>query len=506
MKTYKLLLLFFISFLATNCALEEEPPYLANVNVYNSASNAAAAVEGIYNNFVGYDYYGNSMLALTYYNSGDGVSKKQNSNTSPDNAILGSLKATSNTSYLKRVWSSAYSMIARSNDAITSAKATDSPSSSEEMGINDAIGQAYFLRAFNYFNLVRLWGEVPLRLSPANAESFNSAKSSIPDIYSQIIQDAKAAQKYMNGSIGNGTAQVYAADMLLAKVYMALATAPSSLIPETANYWQLAYNEAIKVYGKYSLVSDYDGLFRIATGNNTSESILEIKSSATATLDHTRSFTPSWTTQVKTFGNLKANVAPYERHRTAYPNDPRIDVTYISTWTRTNNGSNDKSYPDVVPRVKHQKAFPSLFKLGSRDVSNTTRETTKGFKIYRYADLLLMLSEISNELQNGEQLGYVNEVLARVGLTPRVAYSGGQEAFRDAIMEEYSFELCGEAHSWFNYRRRGYNYFLNKIILPHNNHPLFNPSIDVTLDTDENVIMYLPISQDEIDTNLLISE
>ena len=70
-----------------------------------------------------------------------------------------------------------------------------------------------------------------------------------------------------------------------------------------------------------------------------------------------------------------------------------------------------------------------------------------------------MLAEISNELQNGEQMTYLTEVLDRVGLNPRPEYSQGQEAFREAIMEEYRYELLGEAHDWFNNRRRGYEYF-----------------------------------------------
>ena len=77
-----------------------------------------------------------------------------------------------------------------------------------------------------------------------------------------------------------------------------------------------------------------------------------------------------------------------------------------------------------------------------------------------------MLSEISNELQNGQEMTYVTEVLERVGLTPNVGYSGGQDSFRAAIMKEYQFELIGEGHDWFNNRRRGYNYFRDNIIIP----------------------------------------
>lgn len=506
MKLYKSYLLVVITLIFASCSLEEEPPYLSNANVYSSSETSAAAVDGMYRGLIEYQYYGNQFMVLTYLNSGFGVTRRGGQrNNNADNSTLSSLKSTSNTLQLTNSWRGIYRVIARANDAIASVNPTDNPASQDELIINDATGHAYFLRAFNYFNLVRMWGEVPLRTDPASKETINLAKSSISEIYAQIIEDAKLAQKYMNGAIGNGTPKQYAADMLLAKVYMTLATAPASYQPESANYWQLAYDEAIKAYGQYSLVANYGDLF-VENNNNLSESIFELKSSLTATLDHTRAFTPNWYTKANTFGWLIANVAVYNRHRDAYPGDPRIDITYVSTWTRQNNGSTQNSYPVNPNRGWFGVAFPYIYKLGSQDITNEARETTKNFMVYRYADLLLMLAEISNELQNGEQLGYVTEVLDRAGLTPRAEYSAGQDSFRDAIMREYEFELAAEGHDSFNNRRRGYDYFLNQVILPHNNGPLFKENVDVTLETAEDRVMFLPISQTEIDRNELITE
>ena len=126
--------------------------------------------------------------------------------------------------------------------------------------------------------------------------------------------------------------------------------------------------------------------------------------------------------------------------------------------------------------------------------------------IYRYAELLLMLAEISNELQNGEQLGYVSEVLARVGLEPHPGYLSDQVAFRDAIMDEYRFELIGEGEDAHHNRRRGYDYFLENTILRHNENGNFNLNVDLTLNEDESAVMKLPIPLSEINTNQLINE
>lgn len=506
MKKYKFTLLLILGILVSNCGLEEEPPFLANENVYGTANDASAALTGIYQSLVADDYFGSQFLALANLNSGFGVTKRGgNNNSNPDNTTICSLKPTSGSTQLVRAWEAIYKSIGRTNDAIKSASVSENPTTNDEIVINDVVGQAYFIRAYNYFNLVRMWGEVPLRLIPTTTETVHLATSPIKDVYTQIISDVKKAQQLMNGSVGNGTVKPEAANMLLAKVYMTLATAPTTHQETGLNYWQLAYNEAKNVYGSYSLVGDYDGLFQEETGDDTVESIFELQSSEEASTDHVRAFTPSNYINASTFGWLQAHSEVYDLHVDTYPNDPRLTTTYISEFVRQNNGNNFRTYPTDTRRINFAGGFPFVLKIGERDQTSTSRLSNKNFKIYRYADLLLMLAEISNELQNGEQLGYVTEVLDRVGLTPLADYSGDQTAFRNAIMKEYQFELFFEGHDWFNNRRRGYDYFLNNVIIPHNTSANFKASVDVTLDTNEATVMYLPIPQIEIDTNELIN-
>ena len=506
MKNYKFTFLIIVGLLFTSCNLEEEPPFLANENVYSSASNATSALFGIYEAMVQYEYYGNEFLFLTNVNSGLMVTRRTgNRNNNSYNSTLSSLNPTSGLVAIENSWIGIYETIGRTNDAISSATVFDNPSTSDELIINDVIGQAYFVRAFNYFNLVRLWGEIPLRVTPTTTETIHLAKSPIKEVYAQIIEDVKRAQQLMNGAVASGTPKPQAADMLLSKVYMTLATASSDAQDSSLNYWQLAHDEAIKAYGAYSLNDSYDNLFLGTNGNNTEESIFELQSVVGATLDHTRAFTPNWYTKAATFGWFKVNIENYDLHAATYPNDPRLATTYVSTWTRGNNGSTERSYPTNKARSSFGNSFPYFFKLGSRDTNNAVRETNKNFKIYRYSDLLLMLSEISNELQNGKEITYVSEVLDRVGLTPHVGYSGGQDSFRTAIMKEYQFELIGEGHDWFNNRRRGYNYFLNTIINPHNTATSFKGSVDVLHATDETIVMSIPIAVAEINANNEIS-
>lgn len=507
MKNYKFTFLIILGLIFTACDLEEEPPFLSNENVYGSAKDATSALDGIYAGLAEYNYYGQQFITLVNFNSGFMVTKKGgNNNRNNDNLSICSLKPTQGQVQSENSWAVIYQSIGRSNDAIQSAVVTDNPTTNDELVINDVIGQAYFIRAFNYFNLVRLWGEVPLRTAPTTKETVHLAKSPVKEIYTQIISDAAMALQLMNASVGNGKARPQAVNMLLAKVYMTLATAPAEYQESGLNYWQLAYNEASKVYGEYALVSDYASLFTAGEGDNTEESIFELQFSLTASNDHVRAFTPSNSTLAGTFGWLYVNAIIYDEHADTYPNDPRINTTFLSTFINAKNGKTVKLYPDNPSRSSFGNGFPFLYKLGAKDASNEIRETTLNFKIYRYAELLLMLAEISNELQNGEELGYVSEVLSRNGLSAHAGYTNGQEDFRKAIMKEYQFELLGEATDWFNNRRRGYTHFLENVINPHNNYEKFKGNVDVTHSTDETSVMYLPFPASEINTNEEISE
>lgn len=493
-------------FIVQACSLEEEPPFLVNESVYSDANNATSALNGIYESMTNYDFLSNAFIKITNNNSGFFVTGERGQNkNNPYNSTLASLKPLSGGNYVNRLWRSHYQTISRANDAIVGINPTEGAGlSSEETILNDIVGQAYFVRAFCYFNLVRLWGDVPVRLEPSTVDNIHLAVSPSKSIYEQVISDAQNAAKYMNGAMGIGYPKQAAANFLLAKVYMHLATANADLQDAGVDYWQMAYDEAIKVYGQYELVSEYAQLFGV-DGENTVESIFEVQFSELIASDHGRSFTPQWYISINTFGQQQINAEVYDRHEAAYPGDPRIASTFLSEYAQTNNGNNITTYPTrtIRPTGNWRFSFPYLYKLGLKNPAQDTRNHNRNVIVYRYADLLLMLAEISNELQNGEQLGYISELLSRpsLNLSPRAAYSMGQDEFREAVMEEYAFELLGEGHDWFNNRRRGYQWFRDHVIDPHNNYELFLPEIDVTHETDEATVMFLPMPLSEINTN-----
>ncbi len=505
MKKYILFIILLAVIQFSACRLEEDPPFLSTANIFESAENAQGALDGVYNSIANWGMYGYSMHHVAEGWSGLTVFYQRINH--PANLTLYSLKPLPNDKDLENIWKTTYQMISRANGIIAGIKPVDNPKTNSDQDYNDVLGQAYFLRAFGYFNLVNFWGDVPLRLEPVTTETIHKPLSKAKDVYKQIISDAENAVKYMypHATQRTGYPGAEAANMLLAKVYMTLATANDEIKDgkTEAEYWQLAYNQAIQVYGKYSLMNDYSDLWGEDSGDNSQENIFEVQFNIESNSGIMRYYTVRGATLGNnTWGRLGFNAEIYDDHIATYPTDVRIENTFISIWQNVVKNKTFKVYPELA-RKKFNTAFPRPYKYWGKDPFAQFSSNNKNFIIYRYADLLLMLAEISNELQNGEQMTYVDEVLARVGLSHNDRtdnlYNQGQDGFREAIMKEYRYELLGEDQDWWNERRRGYQWFYNHVIAPHNAYAV--NGIDLVLAEDEETVMYLPLPASEINTN-----
>lgn len=506
MKNLKIILLTFIGLTFYTCDIEEDPIFLDAEATYADLQVARGALDGIYQQLSSYMAMEQRIFVLNGF-SGLFVTKKNgNNNNNVNNINLFSLKPTYDIDS-QNMWQGMYAAIGRCNGAIANITTYDSPTEASELGFNDIAGQAYFVRAWSYLNLVRLWEDIPLWLELPDSDNLAKPKTLAKDVYAQIILDAQMAAGLINGNTGAGYPKQYAANMLLAKVYMTLATNPSLRADgiSEAQYWQMAYDEAILAYGQYSLVADYSSLFTDEFENST-ESIFELQIAQDAANSQMgRNFTPFKYKLGQHFGWLQVSADVLLDHMATYPDDPRIDGSYIYEYNRADNGILIQHYPAITNRTPFTKGHPFLFKFVEKDTQHSNQFGDQNLIIYRYADLLLMLAEISNELQNDQQLGYVTEVLDRVGMS-NDAYLGGQSSFRDAIMNEYRYELIGEGEDAHNNRRRGFDYFLTNTINKHNNNPIFSPNVDLTLSTDPNQVMKLPIPLTEINTNILIDD
>ena len=209
------------------------------------------------------------------------------------------------------------------------------------------------------------------------------------------------------------------------------------------------------------------------------------------------------------WGRIKPNCELLDMHLARYPGDPRYDMTFLTDWPKYKaNGTYTMTttYPYFTNRGNKDKSYPWLYKYYIKDHTRLSYNTIMNFVVLRYADLLLMLAEIENELNGPDNAyQYVNEVLERARNSADVPslqpadWSGlTQSEFRDSIMFEYRYELLGEGHEYFNDRRRGYDYFKANVIDIHNNTPYYDFLVqyDVLLpDNPRNMLMPIPLAE-----------
>lgn len=502
-------LIFSLSILTfLSCELDEEPIFL-DASIYNSVSTAQSARDGIYEGLTNYDAQERRYFIANGFTGTFGTGRSGNTVTNLFNRTLMSLKPAADTDNDK-LWERLYRTISRCNAAIANVQTGQSNE------LDDVAGHAYFVRSWAYYYLVRLYGDVPLWTELPSSTNFSLPLSAENDIYTQIIADAKMAQGLMNGNSGIGYPTKSAAEMLLAKVYMTLATSTTLGSPELSEseYWQMAYDEAIKVYGAsgprgaYSLVTEYANLFDSREEENTSESIFELQISEAANNSQMgRNYTPFKYKVGMHFGWLSVMASVYDYHVAVYPGDKRIAGTYLTSWTHAANGSTVTVYPNRA-RNNFRNAHPYFFKFAEKEPTHQNQFNDQNIIIYRYGELLLMLAEISNELdKDAEKMIYLEEVLVRAGVTARPEYALGKDAFRDAIMDEYKFEVLGEGEDFHHNRRRGFQYFLTNTIKRHNDligTAHYVADRDLTLSEDENEVMKLPFPQSELNTNELL--
>src|SRR6185503_8122840 len=145
-------------------------------------------------------------------------------------------------SVMTSVWTGSYQMINRTNLVI--AKAPDVKD--DPAGRDVIVGEAEFLRAWAYFELVTMWGDVPLYTEPVTTATGYKPQSPAADIYKQIIADlTDAVAKLPTGQSKDGKATKDAANTLLGKVNM-----------QKGDY-AAAKAALLQVYGKYTLVDNF---------------------------------------------------------------------------------------------------------------------------------------------------------------------------------------------------------------------------------------------------------
>ncbi|MEO6734534.1 MAG: RagB/SusD family nutrient uptake outer membrane protein [Ferruginibacter sp.] len=319
-----------------------------------------------------------------------------------------------------------YTIIARVNQVLEPIDGVDFDTNAK----NNIKGQAYFLRALAYFDLVQYFGKVPLHLHPAGSVTETALPlSSVDSVYLQIIADAQQAASLLpeKASQEAGRATSGAAKTLLGNVYVVL------------KKWPEAAAKLKEVTG-YTLLADYAAVYNPAQKNN-AESIFEIQFKEGTEGLQSNFF---YTFLVQPISSAEVTA-----------------ITGIPEVPRTIEGYNIPT-PDIIaayePNDKRKDAsigyvtaggvqYPYIKKYSHPHAS--TNNTNDNWPVYRYAEILLLIAEALNEQgKTSEALPYLNQVRTRAGLANSIANS--QIALRDDIMKERRTELAFENKRWLD--------------------------------------------------------
>ncbi|MBN8857337.1 MAG: RagB/SusD family nutrient uptake outer membrane protein [Sphingobacteriales bacterium] len=310
-------------------------------------------------------------------------------------------------------------------------------------------GEAKFLRALFYFNLVRIFGDVPLVTKVLNTieESYATGRTPKSEIYKQIVDDLKDASQHLPVSVTKeeGRATKGAALSLLGKVYLT--------IPDFQN--AKAVLEEVINMNQYQLLPDYTSLWKVAN-KNSKESIFEVQFKREASGGTGSSFCERYTPYLYPYLSYYSTSGgfniPTEDLIAAYePNDLR------------RNASLKESY--IAPDGTLVTGLQGRFCIKYYDIPVSGQGSNDNWPVIRYADVLLMYAESLNEISfvpNGPAFVYLNMIRSRAGLPEKSTNNPDtdlsidtQDQFRKAVWQERRVELAFEGHRWFDLVRTG---------------------------------------------------
>lgn len=322
-------------------------------------------------------------------------------------------------------WSQLYAGISSANTVLDRIEeVTMDPDLKEQY-----IGEAKFLRGLLYFDLVRMWGEVPLPIHEilTEADAYTYLREPVDVVYAQIEKDlseaASALEVHPPSDIGRATAG--SANGILAKVYVT----------------RKQYDKAIPVLedlinsGKYSLLPVYKDVFDVNNEDH-AEVVFAVKYLSTGFREgsaFSEGMAPRTSgDSITSVGDGGGNNAGTEDLFVAFEaGDKRKDVS-IQRWDETG--------------LFYTRKFI--------DRPPATMEGNNDYMVLRYADILLLYAEALNEMgRTVDAEGPLNKIRTRAGLA---SISGLDEAsMRLTIEQDRRVELCFEGHRWHDLVRTG---------------------------------------------------
>ena len=384
---YNLIAIALLGFSFSSCSdfLEQNPQTdLSENDFYKTADDILSAVNGVYSSLQEGDIYGNWYVFGEI--PSDNTRNQLSGSVTTQNEFDQFYIDTQN-SMIANFWKAAYKVINRTNTVLGRIDGIE---------INTELANRYkleckFIRALMYFNLVRVYGDVPLVLKEISiSESYDILREPKENVYNQIIADLKEAQDLpvSYSTAEDGRATQGAAKALLANVYMTLHkyAEAETILAEIINS------------GQYSLLENTPGSLNIdgyknvfsPVNHNSKEGIFEIqflKGGYGEGSNYANNFAPenSGTNVVAVGGTGGNNIPEMDIYNAYEEGDLRRDF------------SMSLGYYD---NRKNNEWVESRYVCKFMDVPYQNNDASNNYPVIRYADVILMYAEALN--QNGK--------------------------------------------------------------------------------------------------------
>lgn len=457
-----------------------------NSTEYSTATQMEQLLAGAYNDF------GSEFWQLDWYIINDAQSDNAYAGEPKEQTMqIDEFRLESTNGNVTREWKYLYEQITKTNTLIEWTPRIKDTALTDKRR-SEILGEAHFMRALCYFNLVRIYGSVPLltqyvpEISSENIEEvyplIYPEQSSAEEVYAQIISDLEFAETSVTDFSSNKFKISKAfVNLILAQVY---ATKDGF---ENTNWTKVKqYAQTITQDSRYGLMENYNDIFAVAetpengilpsvslTNEHCKESIFEVEYSSWATLGN-------WAAQMFYGVDWKKFNTPSQDLYQAFNKEQDLvrrnasimfgDVT--GKWTDKYWSSNQ---------------YPYCYKLRSQEAANIV--------LFRLPEAILLLAEAENELGNMEAAKQLlNQVRNRVQLTNTTAAS--KENLRLAIENEHRLEFAFEGKRWMDLKRRGRFIEVMKRCTDHQN--AFAANL-----TEKKLIWPIPQSELDLNSNLV---
>lgn len=463
MKKYKVLFLsLFTGLTIMGCSDLEESPVglLAPESFFVSVGDIQTAVNGAYGHMQ-HRFFMSREMSMSLMLRSDMVDLNVNV-TNPERVQFNDVAVLADNANIEVYWPKAYQIIGAANQAIAGAEAVQADATTK----NRVTAQAYFVRAFVYYHLVRQFGAIPYLTAPVTDIQAASTISKTPaaDVYAGIISDLKFAKEWLpNTQPARALPAKSAASAYLADVYL------------TLGEFQNAYDEAKDLISKEAVYNlglepDFQNLFDVTKVDASKEPIFVIDFIGQSNGDQGRDYQSAFTgiradDQYGYGGGWSVSVPSLGVYNAWNGRDYRKSVSLDTTGVFRGKVEPYTKFTQFFAAGANRPHIAKYTRKAGPALNGNGRNTQSNYIMMRYAEVLLIAAEALNEVSPGsaEAAGYVNRVRARArngaaGSTPRNfpadVTTMSKEAFTAMVLEERKWELAFEFKRWYDIARR----------------------------------------------------